>query len=129
MVPFWRGEQAGRSLDLGRAIGRFLGELAPRLDDPSVFRVAWSATVTSMPPRPAISAITCAGSATAPAVVPTDRRIVVEASRDPARRLAGALAQPPWQPESTLACGWPWNIVCGSGWATARKSCTMTTAS
>src|SRR5262249_62245441 len=34
MVPFWRGENTGRSHDLGLAVGRFLGELAGRLEDP-----------------------------------------------------------------------------------------------
>jgi ATP-dependent Lhr-like helicase len=33
MVPFWRGEQPGRSYDLGLAIGKFLRELSSRLDD------------------------------------------------------------------------------------------------
>jgi ATP-dependent Lhr-like helicase len=33
LVPFWRGEQTGRSHDLGLAIGRFLRELASRADD------------------------------------------------------------------------------------------------
>ncbi|MCI0464245.1 MAG: hypothetical protein L0Z62_45505 [Gemmataceae bacterium] len=33
LVPFWRGEQTGRSHDLGLAIGRFLRELATRADD------------------------------------------------------------------------------------------------
>ncbi len=34
MVPFWRGENTGRSYDLGRAIGAFLRELSERLDQP-----------------------------------------------------------------------------------------------
>ncbi len=34
MVPFWRGEQAGRSYDLGIAQGGSLRELGRRLDDP-----------------------------------------------------------------------------------------------
>jgi ATP-dependent Lhr-like helicase len=36
MVPFWRGEQAGRSYDLGLAQGRFLRELTGRLGDAGV---------------------------------------------------------------------------------------------
>ena len=31
LIPFWRGEQTGRSYDLGVAIGKFLRELAERL--------------------------------------------------------------------------------------------------
>jgi ATP-dependent Lhr-like helicase len=34
MAPFWKGENTGRSYDLGRAIGTFLRELAERLDRP-----------------------------------------------------------------------------------------------
>jgi ATP-dependent Lhr-like helicase len=34
IVPFWRGENTGRSYDLGRAIGAFLRELSERLDQP-----------------------------------------------------------------------------------------------
>src|SRR5439155_12323211 len=32
MVPFWRGEQPGRTFDLGLAQGKFLRELAERLN-------------------------------------------------------------------------------------------------
>ena len=39
MVPFWRGEQNGRTYDLGRAIGEFLRELRTRLDTPD--RLEW----------------------------------------------------------------------------------------
>lgn len=35
MVPFWRGEQSGRTYDLGVAQGVFLRSLIERLDDPS----------------------------------------------------------------------------------------------
>src|SRR5262249_54436699 len=34
IVPFWRGESVGRSMDLGRAIGAFLRELGERLPAP-----------------------------------------------------------------------------------------------
>jgi ATP-dependent Lhr-like helicase len=34
LIPFWRGEQVGRSYDLGLAIGQFLRDLAGRLKQP-----------------------------------------------------------------------------------------------
>ena len=38
MLPFWRGENVGRTFDLGRAIGAFLRELLDRLDAPDCQR-------------------------------------------------------------------------------------------
>jgi ATP-dependent Lhr-like helicase len=81
MVPFWRGEQADRSLDLGRAIGRFLGELVPRLDGPDCLEwlqreahldLAAARNVRDFVRRQRERAGT----------VTTDRRLIVEASRD-----------------------------------------------
>src|SRR5262249_60667438 len=34
MVPFWRGENTGRSHDLGLAVGGFLREVAARIHQP-----------------------------------------------------------------------------------------------
>jgi ATP-dependent helicase Lhr and Lhr-like helicase len=81
MVPFWRGEQAGRSLDLGRAIGRFLGELAPRLDEPSCLEwLERDCHLDAAAARNLRDYVRRQQARTG--VVPTDRRIVVEASRD-----------------------------------------------
>src|SRR5262249_10991475 len=39
LVPFWRGEQGGRTYDLGRAIGEFLREMQAKLNAPD--RLEW----------------------------------------------------------------------------------------
>jgi ATP-dependent helicase Lhr and Lhr-like helicase len=81
LVPFWHGEQAGRSLDLGRAIGRSLDEIAGRLEDPQCLEwlqhdyfldraAAWNVREFVRRQRDRTGQ------------VPTDRRVVVEASRD-----------------------------------------------
>jgi ATP-dependent Lhr-like helicase len=82
LAPFWRGESAGRTPDLGLAQGRFLGELARRIDqgdclewlerDHFLDRAA-AADVRAFAQRQ----IHRAGC------LPTDRAITIEASRDP----------------------------------------------
>jgi ATP-dependent Lhr-like helicase len=81
MAPFWRGEQAGRSLEFGEAIGRFLGELTGRLEDPGC--VQWLERDCHLDAAAASNLreyIRRQRDRTGK--VPTDRRIVVEASRD-----------------------------------------------
>jgi ATP-dependent helicase Lhr and Lhr-like helicase len=81
MVPFWRGEQVGRSLDLGRAIGRFLDELAPRLDDPTCLE--WLQRECHLDAAAAKNLheyVRRQRDRGKP--LPTDRRVVIEASRD-----------------------------------------------
>jgi ATP-dependent Lhr-like helicase len=82
IVPFWRGENAGRSYDLGLAQGRFLDELAGRLDSPDC--LDWLQThyfldaVSARNVRDLVRRqVRKSGG------VPTDRRVFVEASRDP----------------------------------------------
>jgi ATP-dependent Lhr-like helicase len=81
MVPFWRGEQTGRSFHLGQAQGRFLRELAERIDrddclgwlekdyflDPAAARNLRSYV------RRQLKRTEC---------VPSDRTVLIEASRD-----------------------------------------------
>src|SRR5205823_2986652 len=81
MAPFWRGEQAGRSLELGQAIGHFLGELVKRLDDPEC--LPWLERdfhCDKDAARNLRDYVRRQRDRTA--LVPTDRRVVVEASRD-----------------------------------------------
>jgi ATP-dependent Lhr-like helicase len=81
LVPFWRGEQAGRSLDLGRAIGTFLAELVPRLEEPEC--LAWlqrDYLLDAAAARNLRDYVRRQRDRTG--LVPTDRRVVVEASRD-----------------------------------------------
>jgi ATP-dependent helicase Lhr and Lhr-like helicase len=82
LVPFWRGENVGRSLDLGLALGRFLRELQERLDRPDCLQ--WLEDDYCLD-RPAarnlhhhvqrqLRTVGC---------LPTDRIVYIEASRDP----------------------------------------------
>jgi ATP-dependent Lhr-like helicase len=82
MVPFWRGEGGGRSYDLGRAIGAFLRELTDRLQQPQC--LDWLTQEHHMDRKAARSLqhhvsrqLLTAGC------VPSDRTLLVEASRDP----------------------------------------------
>ncbi len=82
MVPFWRGEQTGRSFDLGLAQGRFLRTLAGRIDAPDC--VDWLQTEFRLDRNAArnvreyvVRQLARAGA------VPTDRLIIIEATRDP----------------------------------------------
>src|SRR5262249_588827 len=81
MIPFWRGEQNGRTYDLGLAIGRFLRKLAERHDasdclsglereyflDPAAARNLRQHVRRQLERS---------------ATLPTDQTLVVEASRD-----------------------------------------------
>ena len=81
MVPFWRGESVGRSYDLGLAIGAFLRELRERLDSPDCldwlqreyFLDADAARNLRYHVRRQLLATGC---------LPTDRTLLIEASRD-----------------------------------------------
>ena len=81
MMPFWRGETAGRTPDLGLALGRFLRELAGRL--PHADCLDWLQSECHLDPAAAYNLrdyirqqIERAGC------VPTDQTILVEAFRD-----------------------------------------------
>jgi ATP-dependent Lhr-like helicase len=81
MVPFWRGEKSGRSHDLGLAVGHFLGELRERLDADDCQR--WLEENYYLDAEAARN-LRCyvrrqlAGAG----ALPTDRSVVIEASRD-----------------------------------------------
>jgi ATP-dependent Lhr-like helicase len=82
LMPFWRGERAGRSRDLGLAIGRFLRTLAGRIHAADCR--AWLENEFHLDPvaarnlhdyvRRQLDHSGC---------LPTDRTLVVEAARDP----------------------------------------------
>ncbi|HZZ80603.1 MAG TPA: DEAD/DEAH box helicase [Gemmataceae bacterium] len=82
MAPFWRGEQSGRSYDLGLAQGRFLRTLSERIDDTDCldwlqrdyFLDSASAHNLRDYVRRQKHRVGC---------VPSDRTLVIEASRDP----------------------------------------------
>jgi ATP-dependent Lhr-like helicase len=81
MAPFWRGENTGRSHDLGLAIGRFLHELAGRLDAPDCLARLERDYFLDRPAarslRDHVRRQLDGGGG-----LPTDRRLVIEASRD-----------------------------------------------
>jgi ATP-dependent Lhr-like helicase len=81
MVPFWRGEGTGRSYDLGRAIGAFLRELSERLDAPDT--AEWLQRELFLD-RQAARSLTyhVTRQVLAAGHLPTDRQVLVEASRD-----------------------------------------------
>jgi ATP-dependent Lhr-like helicase len=81
MAPFWKGENTGRSYDLGRAIGAFLRELAERIDQ--VGCLDWLEREFYLDRNAARNLryhverqLRVAGC------LPTDRTLVIEASRD-----------------------------------------------
>jgi ATP-dependent helicase Lhr and Lhr-like helicase len=82
MAPFWRGEQTGRTFDLGMAQGAFLRTLTERMDQPDCLE--WlerdhfldrdcARNVRDYVRRQALRA----------GVVPGDRTFLIEAARDP----------------------------------------------
>jgi ATP-dependent Lhr-like helicase len=81
IVPFWKGEGGGRTYDLGRAVGAFLRELQGKLDAPAC--VEWlqkECHLDANAARNVVQYVTrqlvMVGS------LPTDRTLLVEASRD-----------------------------------------------
>ncbi len=82
IVPFWRGENAGRTPDLGLAQGRFLRELAGRLDRDDC--LDWLRREHFLDDAAAVNLRDFARRQLARAgCLPTDRTITIEASRDP----------------------------------------------
>jgi ATP-dependent Lhr-like helicase len=80
-VPFWRGEGGGRTYDLGQAIGAFLRDLKDRIDSHDV--LDWlqrECCVDVNAARSLRQYVTRQLVATG--TLPTDRTLVVEASRD-----------------------------------------------
>jgi ATP-dependent Lhr-like helicase len=81
LVPFWRGEQAGRSLELGKAIGAFLGELSARLEQADCQE--WLQSQFFLDTAAAQSVWEFVRrQRDRTGLVPTERRMVIEASRD-----------------------------------------------
>lgn len=81
LVPFWRGEQAGRSLQLGRAVGQFLDECIGHLDNPDC--VDWlreQCHLDAAAARNLRDYVRRQRDRTG--TLPSDKRLVIEASRD-----------------------------------------------
>jgi ATP-dependent helicase Lhr and Lhr-like helicase len=81
LVPFWRGENVGRSADLGLAIGGFLREFAERMEAPDSLDWLQRDLFLNAPAardlrRHVQRQLVVSGC------LPTDRTLVIEASRD-----------------------------------------------
>ncbi len=79
-VPFWKGEQAGRPLELGRAVGRLQRELAALDDESAVARLTSLHACDERAARTLVEYLR--EQETATGVLPSDRTIVVERFRD-----------------------------------------------
>jgi ATP-dependent Lhr-like helicase len=81
LVPFWKGENAGRSTDLGLALGRFLRELAERMEASDCLdwlrRDCHLDTAAARDLRRYVQR-----QFLLTGCLPTDRTLVIEASRD-----------------------------------------------
>jgi ATP-dependent Lhr-like helicase len=84
LVPFWRGEGAGRSAELAAAVGALARELSARCAEPSEAE-AWLADECRMTPDAARALVGYIRRQQQRAgVVPDDRRVLVESYRDQA---------------------------------------------
>src|SRR5262249_28972016 len=91
VMPFWRGEKAARSAELGAAVGALSREIAARLDDPEL--LPWLGTHCRLTPTAArYLRQYIAGQKRLSGAVPDDRTILIETFLDP----AGGLALPIW---------------------------------
>ncbi len=79
-MPFWKGDQVGRPIELGRAIGAFLRELEPMSPADAVARVRRDGVLDELAARNLVSYLADQREATG--VLPTDRTILVERFRD-----------------------------------------------
>jgi ATP-dependent Lhr-like helicase len=82
LVPFWHGEQSGRTYDLGKAVGGFLRELGERLDHPDCQE--WLERGHFLDPAAAQNLrLYVRRQRERAGCLPTDRTLVIEAARDP----------------------------------------------
>jgi ATP-dependent Lhr-like helicase len=80
-MPFWRGEGIGRSIELGRLVGRFRRELSERLDDPGV--LGWLEREFPIDPDAGWNILEYFRRQRAvTGVVPHDRLFLIESFRD-----------------------------------------------
>jgi ATP-dependent Lhr-like helicase len=81
VLPFWRGEGAGRSHELGLAIGRFLRELRGRLDQQGV--LGWLEEAYFLEPHSARNLLHhVRKQLDGGGKLPTDQNLAIEASRE-----------------------------------------------
>src|SRR5262249_26874264 len=93
VVPFWRGEKAARSSELGKAIGLLSREVAERIDDRDL--QSWLQAECRLTPVAARALREyLARQKRMAGVVPDDRSILVETFIDPAGELSLAVLTP-----------------------------------
>ncbi|MBX6315452.1 MAG: DEAD/DEAH box helicase, partial [Isosphaeraceae bacterium] len=92
-VPFWRGEGAWRTPQLGEAVGALVRELAQRREDPEA--CDWLHREYHLDPPAARALLGFVARQIAHAgVAPDDRTVLVETFRDPAGELGLAVLTP-----------------------------------
>jgi ATP-dependent helicase Lhr and Lhr-like helicase len=80
-MPFWRGESAGRPVELGRSLGKLVREVGDRLADGGA--APWLAQHCGLDPMAAGNLVAyIADQQEATGTLPTDRAITVERFRD-----------------------------------------------
>jgi ATP-dependent Lhr-like helicase len=79
-MPFWRGDAAGRPLELGRRIGRMIRELRAAPREAALARLTREQGLDALAAQNLLQYLDDQAAATQ--VVPDDRTIVVERSRD-----------------------------------------------
>ncbi len=93
LMPFWRGEAASRTPELGEQVGRLCRELKGRLDDPEVCN--WLVSEYHLDPTSARTLLDhVARQVRSAGAVPDDQTVLVETFRDPAGELALAILTP-----------------------------------
>ena len=127
-MPFWRGEGASRTPELGEAVGALCRELAAKFDDPGV--LDWLRSECRLDPAAARRLRDhVARQARIAGAVPDDRTVLVETFRDPAGEIGLAVLTPfgrqaPPGPEARAPGPAP-----ASGWGSRSRACTATTGS
>jgi ATP-dependent Lhr-like helicase len=93
MMPFWRGEGASRTAELGADVGRLCREIRERLDDPGL--PGWLEDECRLDPH-AVRVLRdhVARQVRVAGVVPDDRTVLIETFRDPAGELGLAVLTP-----------------------------------
>jgi ATP-dependent Lhr-like helicase len=92
-TPFWRGEAAGRTAELGVEVGRLCRTIADRLDDPGL--PAWLQDECRLDPVAArVLRDHVARQVRHAGAVPDDRTVLIESFRDPAGELGLAILSP-----------------------------------
>jgi ATP-dependent Lhr-like helicase len=93
VMPFWRGENAARSAELGEKVGVLSREIAQRLDDPGLF--SWLESDCRLTPTAArFLSQYIAGQKRLAQAVPDERTILIETFVDPAGELGLAVLTP-----------------------------------